>query len=326
MPDLEIIAEAAQGYEGDAGIARLLVRAAAASGADAIKFQIVFADDLAAPGYRYYDLFRQLEMPDDSWREIRSLAKSLGLRFYGDIFGPRSAELSKTLDMDGVKISTTCFYDDVITAFALEMFPRVFLSIGGIPFEDAFDFFERHRTAKRSGVTVLFGYQAEPTLPELNNLNRIVSLRKRLGVQIGFMDHADGAGGDEIALSAMALALGVTVFEKHITLNRSLELEDFVSALAPAEFATYCETLRRLAPALGDASLELIADERTYRDKACKRVVAARDLKVGRTLSADDILLLRPAVDGGFFRPEEAVGRTLTADVARHAPIDERVL
>ena len=57
-----IIAEAAQGYEGNPEIAKLLVIAAAKAGADAIKFQIIYADDIAVPNYQYYNLFKQLDI------------------------------------------------------------------------------------------------------------------------------------------------------------------------------------------------------------------------------------------------------------------------
>ena len=38
------------------------MRAAATAGADAVKYQLVLADELAAPDYKHYDLFKSLEM------------------------------------------------------------------------------------------------------------------------------------------------------------------------------------------------------------------------------------------------------------------------
>jgi N,N'-diacetyllegionaminate synthase len=197
------------------------------------------------------------------------------------------------------------------------------VSIGGIPFQDVTDFFDRHRPGDDQKLTVLYGYQAEPTPIDRNNLYRVVALRDTLGIDIGFMDHADGDGGDEVTLSAMALSLGVTVFEKHITLDRSLELEDFGSALAANEFGDYCASLRRLSGALGNDSLALVAEEQNYCEKASKRVLATHDLAAGTTITAEDVTLLRPAEPGGLFRAADAIGRTLRTDVDRNMPIDE---
>ena len=60
--NIEIIAEIAQGYEGDTKLTELLTIGANATGADAVKYQLVYADELATPDYKYYELFRSLEM------------------------------------------------------------------------------------------------------------------------------------------------------------------------------------------------------------------------------------------------------------------------
>jgi N,N'-diacetyllegionaminate synthase len=315
-----VIAEAAQGYEGRPELARLLVRAAAAAKADAIKFQVVFADDLAVPGYQYYGLFQALEMPEAAWRAIRDEAAAKGLGFYVDVLGPRALALARRLGVDGAKLHSTCFFEDDLTAAVFAEFPRILLSLGGIEVGEVTRLLDRHAAA-RAKTVVLHGFQAEPTPTEANALARIPLLAQALGVEVGFMDHADGAGPDATHVSAMALALGCRTFEKHIGLDRALELEDFVSALPPAAFAEYVETLRRLATALGEASLELTATERGYRGRALKRVVAARDLAPGRVIERADVTLLRPATPGGLERVDEAIGRTLQKPVERGAAI-----
>jgi N,N'-diacetyllegionaminate synthase len=60
-----IIAEIAQGYEGNTKLTELLTTGAIESSADAVKSQLVFADELATPDYNYYDLFKSLEMSTD---------------------------------------------------------------------------------------------------------------------------------------------------------------------------------------------------------------------------------------------------------------------
>ena len=53
---VEIIAEMAQGFEGSFNQAKLLVKAAASAGANAVKFQLVYADELATNDYLHYNL------------------------------------------------------------------------------------------------------------------------------------------------------------------------------------------------------------------------------------------------------------------------------
>lgn len=315
-----VVAEAAQGFEGNPEIARLLVRAAIAAKADAVKFQVVFADDLAVPGYAHYQLFQRLEMPESAWRRVRDDAEAGGIGFYVDVLGPRALALARRLGVDGAKLHSTCFFEEDLTTAVFAEFPRVLLSIGGIEVTDVRHLLDRHPSAREKAV-VLHGFQAEPTPTDANQLARIPALARELGVEIGFMDHADGAGPDVIHVSAMALALGCRTFEKHLGLDRTLALEDYVSALGPEAFSTYVETLHRLASALGDASVVLSPAERAYRERALKRVVAARDLEAGRVVGPADVTLRRPATPAGLERIDDVLGRTLIKPVERGAAV-----
>jgi len=326
MTEPYIIAEAAQGYEGSTGIAKLLVRGAAAAKADAVKFQIIYAADLCEPGYQYFDLFTQLEMPTEAWREVCELTHEQGMHFIADVFGRKTLKMAEEVGADAYKLHSTNFFDDALTADVLATGKSVYLSVGGVEADELTALVERHSLKDRGDVTILFGYQAEPTPVDSNNLARMMALEELTGLPVGFMDHSDAAGVHAVALSALAAGLGVRVFEKHITLDRAVKLEDYISGLAPREFAHYVESMRGVNAAIGCASLELTGAERTYRSKALKRVVAACDLPMGRVLEAGDLRLSRPAREGGLYKPGDAVGRTLKTHVGEGQPIDGLVL
>ena len=232
MKKLYIIAEAAQGYEGSAELAGLLVRSAAAAKSHAIKFQLVYVTDLCEKGYQHHELFKQLEMTTDEWQSVRDLAKENNLDFIVDIFGPKSLEVGKKIGCDGFKLHSTTFFDEDLSSAVFELNKPTYISVGGIEPDEIDYFIERNNLRDKENVFILYGFQAEPTPIEANNLARISTLRERTGLNIGFMDHSDGAGDYAFTLSAMALGMGVTLFEKHISLDRALKLEDYVSALS----------------------------------------------------------------------------------------------
>src|SRR5262245_43684288 len=99
-----VIAELAQSYEGSFSDAHQLVRAAAASGADAVKFQVFQADELAVPEYKYFDLYRKLEFRADQWGELFALARSLNLQPMADVFGLSSLAMLCRLEVSALKI------------------------------------------------------------------------------------------------------------------------------------------------------------------------------------------------------------------------------
>lgn len=329
MSDVYVIAEAAQGYlplrahKGALETALLLVHAARVSGADAVKFQIVYVEELAQPGNIHYDIFRRLEMTLDDWSEVREYAYDLGIDFFADVFGQRSLSVAKKIGVDGVKVHSTSFFDHQLVESVLTLGCRVYVSLSGVESVELDTFIHRHSFSSHPEVTLLYGFQAEPTPLDQNNLSRIPVLKEKFGLPIGFMDHSDGAGPDFINLSVAALALGVRVFEKHITLDRELQLEDFVSGLPPKAFADYAASLRRLETAFGSPSLDLTEAEQAYREKAVKRTVAARDLSIGHSIKLSDIVLIRPEISHGALDLDLIVGKILKVDVESGQPISE---
>lgn len=322
---LTIIAEVAQGYEGKPLLGELLVKGAAEAKADAVKFQIVFADDVAVPGYRYYDWYRQLEMPEEAWKGFRDAAHQRGLSFYTDLSGERALRLARRLAPDAVKIHAGNFFNHRLAEEVLEVFPRVLVSTGGVHIEEIERFISRHRLQRGAGkMAFLFGFQADPTPVEQNALARLPALIERLsGFEIGFMDHSDGDGPDPIAVSMMALALGVRLFEKHLTLDRALRLEDYASGLAPSRFAEYVATLRRLDAALGTSDLRLNEAEQAYRKKMLKKLISSKDLPPGHVLEESDLVQKRLDADGDAFcyDPDAVLGKRLARPVQAGEPL-----
>jgi len=326
---VEIIAEIAQGYEGNATLACLLAKAAVNSGADAVKYQYILADEVCTPDYQYYNFFKELEMPDEVWKEVVNIVKAGGKKLYLDIDDHYGLKLARELGADGVKIHATNFYNTDLVRAALDTMPQVFISIGGISKEELESFIKYHNISPDQKVCLMYGFQAEPTPVEANNLLRIVAIKKRFpGYKLGFMDHSDGASDDAQTLSLLTLPLGIDFVEKHISLDRILEIEDYISASAPTAFMEFVSRIRRLEPALGTDNLKLTEVEKKYREKVLKVVVARKPLKKGEKIIAESLALKRVGTvrKTPLYRKEDAVGRTLFADILQNKQITKEVL
>lgn len=319
-----VVAEAAQGFEGDLTLARLLVRGAAAAGADVVKLQLVYAAELTTPAHRHHALFRDLELSDADWQAIAAEARAERIGMAFDVFGPRSLALALACGADAVKIHASDVFNDELVDAALRGAPHLYLSTGGVRPDELAPLIERCAPFAAK-VTLLYGFQAEPTPAGANRMARLGVLRRQFpNVGLGFMDHTDGAIDDAGWLAALALPYGVRLIEKHITLDRALEIEDFLSAVAPREFQAYVSRLRTAEDAIGSDDLALSAAEEEYRGKALKVAVAARDLPIGAVVRADDIALLRTPLEAGrsaIVRRSDAVGRRLGRAVSAGSAI-----
>lgn len=302
--EFEIIAEIAQGYEGKTDQALLLAKAAINADADGIKYQMIFADELCTPEYKYYNLFKSLEMPFEEWQKISNYVHLSSKNLYFDVFGEKSLMWASLLKADGIKLHSSDFFNLSLLTKSLEKFEKIFVSMGGIEYPQIIErvkFLNEKYCDK--DITYFYGFQSEPTLIDDNHLNRLKQLISIFPLnKFGFMDHSLGEGHEAFCLSAVTLGLGIVKLEKHISLDRSLQIEDYISALPPSLFSEFVSSIKSLNKSFGIENLVLTAKEQKYATNAIKFVVARRELLAGDTINEDDISLKRlpPSDDLNF--------------------------
>lgn len=320
---VQIVAELAQGFEGCSKQARLLLRAAAAAGADAAKYQLVYADELATPDYKYYGLFRSLEMPDEVWAGLAAYAAEQKIELHLDIFGSRSLALAekigaKAVKLHGTDIANIALLDEVAQSAAR----RVFLGAGGAHLSEIEEAVLR---LPGKNVVVLLGFQGYPTPTDTNQISRVRFLCDRFGasgkrVELGFADHAAPDSPLRYALAATALGAGATVIEKHLTLGKAMMLEDYESALNPDEFKEFSQVIRECSVALGRVgsgnSFGMSDAEDSYRKMIRRHVVSAREIPAGTVLSPADLVLKRTAVEHPVTELGDVYGKVLSRPLA----------
>jgi len=325
---IKVIAELAQGYEGNFEQAKLLLNAAASAGADAAKYQLVYADELATPEYEYYELFRSLEMKDEEWGLIAKAASDLNIELQFDIFGSRSLALAERLGVKAVKLHGT----DINNQGLLEEIRRsginvVMLGAGGA-FSSEVDTAVDLLSGKQ--VTVILGFQGYPTPVKSNQIARIQLLSRKkfkLGgrVTLGFADHADPTSDLRHALATVAIGAGATLLEKHLTLARNMKLEDHEAAINPDEFGEFVDTIRECADAMGTASelsdFGMSEEELRYREMIRRHVVAKFDLKKGLILSHEHLALKRTPQPSAETDLSRCYGKLLKRDLTAGSPI-----
>ena len=111
-----VVAEIGTSHQGSIEKAHKLIDAAAASGADAVKFQWVYADEILHPATgdvdlpggktRLYDTFKATECPSSFYKECMDAAHQKGLLFACSPFGTRSFDELLELHPDAVKIAS----------------------------------------------------------------------------------------------------------------------------------------------------------------------------------------------------------------------------
>ncbi len=256
-----VVAEAGSAHGGDLARGLELIEAAAQAGAGAVKFQIIFADEIVHPRtgtirlpggeVPIYERFRQLERDEAFYARLKEAAGRRGLLFLASVFGPRSLALLRRLGAEAVKIaSPELNHLPLLDLVAASGLPAI-LSTGVSTLEDI-----RRALSRCPGSALLHCVTAYPAPESQYNLRLIPVLGDGFGVPVGVSDHSL----DPLLVPAAAAALGACLVEKHLTLARSGGGLDDPIALEPPAFSSMVRGLRELQGLGGEAALAQLAE------------------------------------------------------------------
>ncbi|MHA8097975.1 N-acetylneuraminate synthase family protein [Aquirufa aurantiipilula] len=325
----QIIAEVAQGFEGNPIYSQLFVKAAASAGADAVKFQLVYADELATPDYKYYDLFKSLEMNDEVWQNISNLAIENDIALHLDIFGGKSVQLAEALEVEAVKIHGTDIANKrLLNIVSQTKIKKVILGAGGALQSEILVALD---VLKNKEVILLLGFQSYPTANSDNHINRIqwakdIFSKVHPSIKIGFADHANPETNIHLGLGAMAIGFGAEVLEKHLTLAKSMKMEDHESALNPDEFLDYVNFIHECTSAIGEVAQQddfgMSESEFGYRKMIRRHVVTIDSVSEGEVFSSDNLALKRTSSTQALNDMSEVIGKMASKSISSNSPVE----
>ena len=325
--NITIIAEIAQGFEGNFEQSKLLIKAAAKAGANATKFQLVYADELAIVDYQHYSLFKELEMSETQWKTLNDYALSFGTKLIVDIFGVKSLKTAEKININTIKVHGTDVTNlGLLEAIAISPVKNVILGLGGAYWAEIE---KAIKILKYKDLILLSGFQGYPTKTEDNHIARMHLIKEKAksihdNFKMGYADHPE----DEKFASTIcliAVGAGAEVIEKHLTLGKVMEMEDFESALNPDEFKHFIKQLQTGKKALGDIIKEenfgMSEAEKTYRKNVRRDVVALKEILQGETLSAQNITLKRTSNLNSIKQLELVLGKKTKNLIQKNQPV-----
>lgn len=325
-----IIAEIGVNHDGDLSRAADLIQAAAAAGADAVKFQLFHPDrllsnqavlasyqsDLDQPqaAKSIHDLLANLTLQPESLIQLSELARGLGMRFIvtpfslGDVDDLNALIEVHGAPLDAVKIASPDAVNLPLITAALTLDLPLIISTGTCTL-DELD--QLTPLLTQAPVALLHCVSAYPTPLDQAALRGIESLRQHTGLPSGYSDHTSA-----VHTGALAVALGACVLEKHLTWNQAAPGPDHAASLDPEGFAQYVSLTRQAERMLGPATKRPGLIEADVRRVSRQSVCATRDLPAGHVLETSDLTPKRPGTGIPAAELPRLIGRTLRTAVA----------
>jgi N,N'-diacetyllegionaminate synthase len=264
----KIIAEIGWNHMGDMNLAKKMIAAAAAAGADIVKFQTWKVKNLKEgpwdnDGRR--QIYEKAELTEDNHYELYKESINCGVSFMTSVFDINDVDFIFSVSNNIIKIPSPEATNHELIYAVSKKFNEVLVSVGATNWSEIKKLVQY---SKLTDLTILHCVSAYPCNPEKINLPRIKIL-KTIHNQIGYSGHLNGIN-DAIA----AISLDLKYVEKHFTIDNSLPGRDNKFAILPKDLkvlSLYRDTYKSMSISHGsDSQLEEKEVAEIYRGRWSK--------------------------------------------------------
>jgi len=323
-----LIGEIGQNHNGSVDIAKLIVDAAAREveeqlfgltlkGMNAVKLtkrdlRYELSDSQMKRPYdspnsfgKTYGQHREvLELSNEEHHEVYKYAKSLGLDFVETLCAPSCVDILKHFEPDYLKVASRDLTNLPLLAVLAETKLPIIVSTGMAGDKELDEALEVI-CKSHDKVSILHCVSEYPTHPRNVNLNTVPYLMKKYpDFRIGYSDHTVG-----ISVPVAAVAMGATMIEKHITLDRRMKGTDQKGSLGPDGLNRMVRDIRLLEMELGEEKIFIADGVQVAKEKLERSVATNRIIAKGEIITAQDIHLLSPGDGYKWSEKGKVIGR-----------------
>lgn len=251
-----VIAEIGINHNGDVEIARKLIDVAADAGCDAVKFQKRTPEICVPPEQQqqrretpwgemsYLDYKHRVEFGESEYRKLAQHAADRGVDWFASPWDVPSVEFLEDLGAVTHKVASACLTDDELLVALRATGKPLIVSTGMSTIEEV-----DHAVSllNRDQLILLHTTSTYPCPPEEVNLRTLATLGDRYDVPVGYSGHERG-----LQVSLAAVAMGASVLERHITLDRTMWGSDHAASLEPQGLEHLVRDVRIIEAARGD--------------------------------------------------------------------------
>jgi sialic acid synthase SpsE len=322
--DLYFIAEIGVNHCGSLKLAFELINASKESGANAVKFQTFRADCLASKYTKLVDyqkansnhdnqfeMLKELEISYSDFEKIKKYCDDIEIDFLSTPFDHLDLAFLNSIGMKKIKIASgeitnlKLLYEaartnkEILLSTGMSNIEEIKLALDTISFAKRFDkpptsldLIESKKLNNYQDlqdiVTVLHCTSLYPCPPNTVSARSLQYLNEVLNLKLGFSDHTV----DHTA-AILCLAYGAEVFEKHITLDKSLNGPDHMASSTPNELKQYIQLIKQADIQQGSYTKSCSTEELQTKSLVRKKLSASKKISKGEIFSADNLSSIR---------------------------------
>jgi len=318
-----VIAEMSANHNGKIDNAYKIIEMAKLSGANAVKLQTYRPDTITMKmktpefmiegglwhGQSLFELYESAFMPWDWHEPLFNYAKKQDITIFSSPFDNSAVDLLEDLNAPAYKIASFEAIDlPLIKYVALTKKPMI-ISTGMADLEEIE---EAVSTAQEGGckhLALLHCVSGYPAPPSDYNLRTLVDMKNRFNLVTGLSDHTID---NNTAISSVAL--GGSIIEKHVTLDRKGGGPDDSFSLEKSELKQLCEGTLTAWKALGKIDYGRKSSEQSNA-KFRRSLYFIKDIQEGEFITENHIKSIRPGYGLAPKHYDEVLGKNVRKDI-----------
>ena len=325
-----IIAELSANHNGKLENAIRIIDAAKLAGADAVKLQTYHPDTITLncnsedfqingglwDGRTLYELYDEAHMPWEWHVPLFEYAKKIGITIFSSPFDNTAVDLLEDLNTPAYKIASFEAVDLPLIKYVASTGKPLIISTGMANKDEIEDAVNAAYEGGCKELAILHCVSGYPAPASDYNLQTILDMQSQFNLPIGLSDHTI-----DNTIAVCSVAMGVSIIEKHVTLNRNGNGPDDSFSLEPKDLENLCSSVNTAYHALGKVNYGRKSSEES-NVKFRRSLYCVKDIKAGEIITAEHVKSIRP---GYGLAPKfyyQIIGETSIKDIKRGSPID----
>ncbi len=312
-----VIAEIGFNHEGKLDLAIEMIEAAAAAGANAVKFQTYHANQLVLDSVAHFDVIRHGELDRDAHVTLANRARELGVHFLSTPYDIGSVDMLDDLGSPAFKIASMDLTNLPLLRHVASKGKPVIVSTGMATAGEVNEALEALAEGGCNDVVLLHCISKYPTDPKDVHLRSMTWMAEEFGTHVGWSDHVLG---NDVVLGA--IALGACVIEKHFTTDKSLPGPDHAMSQDPEELASMVRGIRVIEAALGSACVDESRPDRAESRLYRRGLFASGPIAKGTVITDAMVSCVRPEAQLAPWQRTLVIGEVAQVDIEKNQELN----
>jgi len=319
-----VVAEMSANHNGSLDAALKIINEVKSAGANAVKIQTYKPDTITMKsnlpdfqiksglwsGRTLWDLYEWAHTPWEWHRAIFAHAQKVGITIFSSPFDCSAVDFLEDLNVPAYKVASFEVIDIPLIRYIASTGKPMIISTG---MADALEIEEAIEAAYEGGckdVAVLHCVSGYPAPAKDYNIFCIPDMIDRFKHVTGLSDHTLGN-----ATAIASVALGASIIEKHVTLDRTAGGPDDSFSLQPHELASLCQDVKTAWESLGHVNYDRKSSE-TENMKFRRSLYFVKDMSYGEVVTDLCVKSIRPGFGLAPKYINNVIGRQMQCDVA----------